>query len=51
MAVVNELLFLCGIADLAAVIALARDHTFFAFLFAMAGGFALCSAVLRSGDK
>jgi hypothetical protein len=35
MALVNELLFLTGIADLAAVIALARDETFFAFLFAV----------------
>jgi hypothetical protein len=30
---------------------LARDDTFFAFLFATAGCFALGSAALRSGDK
>ena len=51
MAVVSELLILCGIASLAGVIALARDEMFFAVLFAMAGAFALGSAVLRSGDK
>jgi hypothetical protein len=51
MAVVNEFLFVCMIAALAVVIALARDDTFFAFLFATAGGFALGSAALRSGDK
>jgi hypothetical protein len=51
MALVNELLVLAAVANLAAVTALARDYTFFAFLFAMAGGYALGSAVLRSGIK
>jgi hypothetical protein len=51
MAAVTELLVLAAVADLAAVIALARDYAFFAFLFGMAGGYALGSAVLRSGIK
>jgi hypothetical protein len=51
MAVVSELLLLCWIASLAGVIALARDEMFFAVLFAMAGAFALGSAVLRSCNK
>ena len=55
--VVKELVLLCLIATLAALVAVARDETFFAAYFATASGFALTcrgagrSLALQAGDK
>ena len=49
--VVSELLMLCLMAALAAVIAMAREDVFFAFFFATTSGFALSWAVREAGEK
>jgi hypothetical protein len=48
---VKELLMLCLIATLAALIALAREDAFFTTVFATASGFILSFAVRQTGDK